>query len=389
MARSPADILAAAVSAVVLAGATGALAQEGPAARPTIRDLGRAPGILTPGALNAITDVAGVKVGQVTLRSGDSVRTGVTAVVPHGGSLFRDKVPAGLAVANGFGKLAGATQIMELGEIETPIVLTNTLSVARGIDGVLDWTLKQRGHEDVRSVNAVVGETNDGGLNDIRARVVAAADVVRAIETATTGPVEQGAVGAGTGTIAFGFKGGIGTSSRQLPDSLGGFTVGVLVQSNYGGVLSIDGAPVGVRLGRYYLREAVENERADGSIMIVVATDAPLSDRNLERLANRAFAGLARTGAAFSNGSGDYAIAFSTASSVRRTPERRAEQATVADWPNDRISPLFVAVAEATEEAILNSLLKAETTTSVIDGQTVTVEALDIEAVKAALGEGR
>lgn len=389
MARSPADILAAAVSAVVLAVATGALAQEGPTARPTIRDLGRAPGILTPGALNAITDVAGVKVGQVTLRAGDSVRTGVTAIVPHGGSLFRDKVPAGLAVANGFGKLAGATQIMELGEIETPIVLTNTLSVAKGIDGVLDWTLKQPGHEDVRSVNAVVGETNDGGLNDIRARVVTAADVVRAIETATSGPVEQGAVGAGTGTIAFGFKGGIGTSSRQLPDSLGGFTVGVLVQSNYGGVLSIDGAPVGVRLGRYYLREAVENERADGSIMIVVATDAPLSDRNLERLANRAFAGLARTGAAFSNGSGDYAIAFSTAEGVRRTAERRAGQATIADWPNDRMSPLFVAVAEATEEAILNSLLKAETTTSVIDGQTVTVEALDIEAVKAALGEGR
>jgi len=259
--------------------------------------------------------------------------------------------------------------------------------VARGIDGVLDWTVKQPGHEDVRSVNAVVGETNDGGLNDIRARVVTAADVVRAIETATTGPVEQGAVGAGTGTIAFGFKGGIGTSSRKLPDSLGGFTVGVLVQSNYGGVLSIDGAPVGVRLGRYYLREEVENERADGSIMIVVATDAPLSDRNLERLANRAFAGLARTGAAFSNGSGDYAIAFSTADGVRRTSERRSGQAMVADWPNDRMSPLFVAVAEATEEAILNSLLKAQTTTSVIDGKPVTVEALDIEAVKAVLGE--
>jgi len=372
MSRSPADILAAAVSAAVLVAAPGANAQDGAAERPTIRDLDRAPGILSSGPLNAITDVAGVKVGQVTLRSGDSVRTGVTAIVPHGGSLFRDKVPAGLS---------------ELGEIETPIVLTNTLSVARGIDGVLDWTLKQPGHEDIRSVNAVVGETNDGGLNDIRARVVTAADVVRAIETATPGPVEQGAVGAGTGTIAFGFKGGIGTSSRKLPDSLGGFTVGVLVQSNYGGVLSIDGAPVGVRLGRYYLREEVENERADGSIMIVVATDAPLSDRNLERLANRAFAGLARTGAAFSNGSGDYAIAFSTAEGVRRTPERRAGQAMVADWPNDRMSPLFVAVAEATEEAILNSLLKAQTTTSVIDGKTVTVEALDIEAVKAVLAE--
>lgn len=387
MSRSPADILAAGVFAAALAAAPGAVAQETQGQRPTIRELGRAPGVLSPGRLNAITDVAGVKVGQVTLRSGDNIRTGVTAIVPHEGSLFRDKVPAGLSVANGFGKLAGATQIRELGEIETPIVLTNTLSTARGIDGILDWTLKQPGHEDIRSVNAVVGETNDGGLNDIRARVVTAADVVRAIETAASGPVEQGAVGAGTGTIAFGFKGGIGTSSRKLPDSLGGFTVGVLVQSNYGGVLSIDGAPVGVRLGRYYLREEVENERADGSIMIVVATDAPLSDRNLERLANRAFAGLARTGAAFSNGSGDYAIAFSTAEGVRRTPELRVGQAMVADWPNDRMSPLFVAVAEATEEAILNSLLKAQTTTSVIDGRAVTVEALDIEAVKAVLSE--
>ena len=231
----------------------------------------------------------------------------------------------------------------------------------------------------------MVGETNDGGLNDIRARVVTAADVVRAIETASGGPVEQGAVGAGTGTIAFGFKGGIGTSSRKLPISLGGFTVGVLVQSNFGGVLSMDGTPVGVPLGRYFLRQEVEAERADGSIMIVVATDAPLSDRNLERLADRAFAGLARTGAAFSNGSGDYAIAFSTAEGVRRTLERRGGQATVADWPNDRMSPLFVAVAEATEEAILNSLLKAETTTSIIDGKPVTVEALDVETVRGLL----
>ena len=374
------------VLALATALAASPVAAQTREARPTIRDLGRTPGVLWPGPLNAITDVAGVRVGQVTLRSGDSLRTGVTAILPHGGDLFRDKVPAGLSVANGFGKLAGATQIRELGEIETPIVLTNTLSVARGIDGVLDWTLKQPGHEDIRSVNAVVGETNDGGLNDIRARVVTAADVVGAIETATPGPVEQGAVGAGTGTIAFGFKGGIGTSSRKLPVSLGGFTVGVLVQSNFGGVLSMDGTPVGVPLGRYFLRQEVEAERADGSIMIVVATDAPLSDRNLERLANRAFAGLARTGAAFSNGSGDYAIAFSTAEGVRRTPERRAGATMVADWPNDRMSPLFVAVAEATEEAILNSLLKAETTTSVIDGQPVTVEALDIEAVKRLLG---
>lgn len=365
--------------------ATGPVAAEPDQVRPTIRDLGRAPGVLSPGPLNAITDVAGVRVGQVTLRSGDSVRTGVTAILPHGGDLFRDKVPAGLSVANGFGKLAGATQVQELGEIETPVVLTNTLSTARGIDGILDWTLKQPGHEDIRSVNAMVGETNDGGLNDIRARVVTATDVVRAIETATPGPVEQGAVGAGTGTIAFGFKGGIGTSSRKLPASLGGFTVGVLVQSNFGGVLSMDGTPIGVPLGRYYLRQEIEAERADGSIMIVVATDAPLSDRNLERLADRAFAGLARTGAAFSNGSGDYAIAFSTHEGVRRTPERRAGATTVADWPNDRMSPLFVAVAEATEEAILNSLLKAETTTSIIGGQTVTVEALDIEVVRGLL----
>ena len=383
MTRSHA-LLAALALAATLAGSP-VEAQTGEI-RPTIRDLGRAPGVLSPGPLNAITDVAGVRVGQVTLRRGDSIRTGVTAILPHGGDLFRDKVPAGLSVANGFGKLAGATQIRELGEIETPVVLTNTLAVARGIEGVLDWTLKQPGHEDIRSVNAVVGETNDGGLNDIRARVITAADVVRAIETATPGPVEQGVVGAGTGTIAFGFKGGIGTSSRKLPDSLGGFTVGVLVQSNFGGVLSMDGTPVGVPLGRYYLRQEVETERADGSITIVVATDAPLSDRNLERLANRAFAGLARTGAAFSNGSGDYAIAFSSHEGVRRTPERRGAEAAVADWPNDRMSPLFVAVAEATEEAILNSLLKAETTTSVIDGQPVTVEALDVKAVKGFLG---
>jgi D-aminopeptidase len=380
-------LLAALALATTLA--SGPVAAQSNEIRPTIRDLGRTPGVLSPGPLNAITDVAGVRVGQVTLRRGDSIRTGVTAVLPHGGDLFRDKVPAGLSVANGFGKLAGATQIRELGEIETPIVLTNTLSVARGIDGILDWTLKQPGHEDIRSVNAVVGETNDGVLNDIRARVVTAADVVRAIETATPGPVEQGAVGAGTGTIAFGFKGGIGTSSRKLPASLGGFTVGVLVQSNFGGVLSMDGAPVGVPLGRYFLRQEVEAERADGSIMIVVATDAPLSDRNLERLAVRAFAGLARTGAAFSNGSGDYAIAFSTAEGVRRTLGRRGGQATVVDWPNDRMSPLFVAVAEATEEAILNSLLKAETTTSIIDGKPVTVEALDVETVRGLLAAGR
>lgn len=371
-------------TALIMAQAGGAVAQE---PRPLIRDLGRAPGILQPGPLNAITDVAGVKVGQVTLIEGETIRTGVTAILPHEGSLFRDKVPAGLSVANGFGKLAGATQIRELGELESPIILTNTLSVASGINGVLDWSLKQPGHEDIRSLNAVVGETNDGGLNDIRARVVTPAHVVAAIEGATSGPVEQGAVGAGTGTIAFGVKGGIGTSSRKLPTSLGGYTIGVLVQSNYGGVLAMDGTPIGVPLGRYYLKDEVEAERVDGSIMIVVATDAPLSDRNLERLANRAFAGLARTGASFSNGSGDYAIAFSTAHSVRRTPERRRGEASVTELANDRMTPLFQAVAEATEEAILNSLLKATTTTSVVNGKAVTIEALPLEAVTALLAE--
>lgn len=360
-----------------------------PAERPRLRDLGRAPGVLSPGPLNAITDVEGVRVGQVTLIEGDDVRTGVTAILPHGGDPFRDKVPAALSVANGFGKLAGATQIQELGEIETPIVLTNTLSVAAGIEGIVDWVLSQPGNEAVRSVNAVVGETNDGGLNAIRRRVVTAAHVRAAIEGAAAGPVAEGSVGAGTGVIAFGFKGGIGTSSRRLPASLGGFTVGVLVQSNFGGVLAMDGTPVGVPLGRYYLRESLEGERPDGSIMIVIATDAPLSDRNLRRLADRSFAGLARTGAAFSNGSGDYAIAFSTAESVRRTPERRQAQSLVEDWPNDRMSPLFVAVAEATEEAILNSLTAATTTRSVLDGREVTVEALDIETVRSLLDAPR
>lgn len=357
--------------------------------RPRLRDLGRAPGVLSPGPLNAITDVEGVRVGQVTLIQGDDIRTGVTAILPHGDDPFQNKVPAALSVANGFGKLAGATQIQELGEIETPIVLTNTLSVAAGIEGVVDWTLSRPGNENVRSVNAVVGETNDGGLNAIRRRMVSPAHVRDAIEGATDGPVAEGAVGAGTGTVAFGFKGGIGTSSRRLPDSLGGFTVGVLVQSNFGGVLVMDGAPVGVPLGRYYLRESLEGERPDGSIMIVVATDAPLSDRNLRRLADRSFAGLARTGAAFSNGSGDYAIAFSTAESVRRTPHRRQEASAVENWPNDRMSPLFVAVAEATEEAILNSLTAATTTRSVLDGRDVTVDALDIDTIRGLLDAPR
>ncbi|WP_297801556.1 P1 family peptidase [uncultured Brevundimonas sp.] len=369
-----------------LATATGVAAQD---RGPSIRDWGRAPGVLPTGPLNAITDVDGVRVGQVTLNHGDSVRTGVTAILPHGGDLFRDKVPAGLKVANGYGKLAGATQIRELGEIESPIVLTNTLSVGAAMEGVVRWTLAQPGHEDIRSVNAVVGETNDGGLNDIRGLHVRPEHVIEAIENAASGPVAEGVVGAGTGTIAFGFKGGIGTSSRRLPQSLGGFTVGVLVQSNYGGVLTIDGVPVGQEIGRYYLKDAVEAEKPDGSIMIVVATDAPLSDRNLERLAERAFAGLARTGAAYSNGSGDYAIAFSTHEGVRRTAARLEGQAAYEEWPNDRMSPLFVAVAEATEEAIINSLFRAETVRSVVDGHEVVIEAVDTDRIKSILDRAR
>ena len=371
--------MAAATLALILAPA--AAAQD----RVRARELGRAPGVLAPGPQNAITDVAGVRVGQVTLIEGETIRTGVTAILPHGGNLFQDKVPAGLSVANGFGKLAGVSQVRELGEIETPIVLTNTLSVPAGMAGVIDWTLDQPGNAEVRSVNAVVGETNDGGLNDIRARRVTPGDVRRAIETAAEGPVAEGSVGAGAGTIAFGWKGGVGTSSRRLPRSLGGWTVGVLVQSNFGGALVMDGQAVGERLEQYYLRDAVEGPAADGSIMIVIATDAPLSDRNLERLAARAFAGLARTGAAFSNGSGDYAIAFSTAEAVRRTPQRRTAPATLEELPNDRISPLFVAVAEATEEAILNSLLMATTVRSTLNGRPVEVEAIDLAQVRAIL----
>lgn len=371
-------VKAAILAAVLMA--NGAQAAE----RPSARDLGVAPGVFAPGPANAITDVAGVKVGQVTRIEGADVRTGVTAILPHGGNLFQDKVPAGVAVANGFGKLTGTTQILELGEIETPIVLTNTLSVWRAADALVTWTLGQPGNEQVRSVNVVVGETNDGYLNNIRKRAITAEDVLEALRSAKPGPVEQGAVGAGTGTMAFDWKGGVGTSSRVLPAALGGYTVGVLVQSNYGGTLAVDGDPVGRRSGRYYLHEhapapgGAPPSVADGSIMIVIATDAPLSDRNLERLAKRSFAGLARTGSAFTNGSGDYAIAFSTADQVRRTPARRRAPSTTADIPNDQLSPLFVAVADATEEAIYNSLLKARTIESRdLDGKPVRGEALD------------
>ncbi|WP_296600265.1 P1 family peptidase [Phenylobacterium sp.] len=364
--------------------AAGAAAEAAPRAR----DLGLAPGVFAPGAANAITDVPGVLVGQVTRHEAPDIHTGVTAILPHAGNVFQDKVPAGVAVANGFGKLTGTTQIVELGEIETPIVLTNTLSVPRAADALITWTLAQPGNERVRSVNPVVGETNDGQLNNIRKRVITSEDVLAALKAAKGGPVEEGAVGAGSGTMAFDWKGGVGTSSRVLPKALGGYAVGVLVQSNYGGTLTIGGDPVGVRLGRYYLQEhapkgAPTPAVADGSIMVVIATDAPLSDRNLARLAKRSFAGVARTGSAFTNGSGDYAIAFSTSEAVRRTPARRAGVAQVADLANDQISPLFVAVADATEEAIYNSLLQARTIESRdLDGKPVKGEALDAKALR-------
>lgn len=356
---------------------------DAPGDRPRARDLGVAPGVLSPGLWNAITDVAGVRVGHVTLIVGDSVRTGVTAVLPHGGNLYQDKVPAGFVAANAFGKFAGSTQIVELGEMETPIVLTNTLSVPEGAAGVVEWTLRQPGNEQARSVNAVVGETNDGFLNDIRARVVTPAMVGQAIDRAESGPVEEGSLGAGTGTVSFGWKGGIGTSSRVLPERLGGYTLGVLAQTNYGGILSVDGVPVGEALGQYYLKNVVDQGDADGSVILVVATDAPLSDRNLERLASRALMAIARTGSPATNGSGDYAVAFSTAQSVRRTPERRSEVSALEELPNNRLSPLFQAAMEAAEEAILNALFKATT----ISGHRGTVEAIDIDAVRRVLAE--
>ncbi len=356
-------------------------AAEKESAKPRARDLGIAPGVLSPGPLNAITDIAGVRVGHVTLIEGKTVRTGVTAILPHGGNLYADKVPAGFAVGNGYGKFAGTTQIMELGEIETPIVLTNTLSVPQGMEGVIEWTLAQPGNESVRSVNAVVGETNDGYLNDIRALSVRSHHVVEAIEIAQEGPVEEGAVGAGTGTINFGWKGGIGTSSRLLPEGLGGYSVGVLVQTNFGGILEIDGVPVGEELGQYYLKGAVDRGDADGSIIMVVATDAPLSDRNLTRLARRALSAIARTGSPATNGSGDYAVAFSTAESVRRTPERRRNPAAIKNLPNAQMSPLFEAAMEAGQEAIYNALLRARTMT----GFRGTIEELPVAEVERLL----
>ena len=344
------------------------------------RDIGLNPGVLNPGKLNSITDVTGVRVGQVTLHNGKAIHTGITAIIPAEGNLRQNKVPAAVHVGNGYGKMAGISQISELGEIETPIVLTNTLSVAEGIAGVVEWTLAQAGNENVGSVNAVVGETNDGYLNDIRRRVVTAEQVKQAIESASAGKVAEGNVGAGSGTRAFGWKGGIGTSSRILPKSLGGYTVGVLVQSNFGGILQMQGVEVGQALNQFYLQDKLNNDTAaDGSIMIVVATDAPLDDRNLKRLAKRAMAGVARTGASLTNGSGDYVIAFSTAKENRRSETASFHTNTVL--ANDAVSPIFEAVIESTEEAIYNSLLMAED----VEGYHGTAKALPVDEVRSLL----
>ena len=399
------NFFAAALALMLTVCATAASAQDAMTKenRPRARELGLKIGILPTGALNSITDVAGVSVGHVTVVRGENVRTGVTAILPHNGNLFREKVPGAVFVGNGFGKLMGSTQVNELGEIETPILLTSTLSVPRVADFLIDYMLAVPGNESVQSINPLVGETNDGFLNDIRGRHISREDVFAAIRNAQTNSAEEGSVGAGTGTVAFGFKGGIGTSSRKLPASQGGWTLGVLVQSNYGGVLTIDGAPVGVELGRYYLKDAVEaattpkgssqnlnpkpdlNDWADGSIIIVIATDAPVDARQLRRMAARAMMGLARTGAAGTNGSGDYAIAFSTSMDVRVTPPEMGSlqnPRTVRLLANDAMSPLFLAVIEATEEAIYNSLFRA-TTVKGREGRTV--EALPIDKTRDIL----
>lgn len=366
--------------------------------RPRARDLGLAPGVFEPGPLNAITDVGGVRLGHLTLVEGDSVRTGVTAIVPHGGNLFLEKVAGAVFVGNAFGKLAGSTQVEELGTIETPIVLTNTLGVGAAIEGVVSWTLRQRGNDDVRSVNALVGETNDGGLNDIRGLHVRPAHVVQAIDAARSGAVAEGSVGAGTGTQAFGWKGGIGTASRVLKDR-GGYTIGVLVQSNFGGVLTMGGAPVGKELRRYSFAprsaEALRHDdkpitqspepdaqSPDGSCMIVVATDAPIDARDLKRLAARALFGLARTGSSYSNGSGDFAIAFTTSTEMR-SAFGDAKPRTRTMLGPDAMSPLFQAALEATEEAVYNSLLQATS----VESRFGKAEAIPVERVREILAK--
>ena len=358
-------------------------AQPDASFRPRARDIGLVPGVLPTGSLNAITDVPGVKVGQITIWEGDEVRTGVTTILPHNENLFQEKVPAAIHLGNAFGKLIGYTQIRELGFIESPIVLTNTLSVWEAANAIVTYLMTLPGNEDVRSFNPIVGETNDGYLNDIRSRHVKEAHVLESIEKAKDGPVQEGVVGAGTGTSAFGWKGGIGTSSRRLPENLGGYTVGALVQSNYGGVLQMDGLPVGEELGRYYLHDAVsreggsaEEDNPDGSIMMVVATDAPVRSDGLRRIAKRAMLGLARTGATSSNGSGDYVITFSTAHELRSSFESSSPKEGAEVLRNDKLSPLFQATIEATEEAIYNSILKA---TTVVGRDGHRSEALPIE----------
>lgn len=398
-----------AVTAILLATALAAAQSTTPIARPRASDLGLKVGVLPAGPLDAITDIAGVEVGHTTIIRGANIRTGVTAVLPHSGNLYREKVPAAIFVGNGFGKLAGSTQVDEMGDIETPILLTSTTSVPRVADAVISYMLALPGNEDVLSINPVVGETNDGYLSDIRGRHITPDDVFAAIKNAKPGPVEEGAVGAGTGTVVFGWKGGIGTSSRRLPASLGGYTVGVLVQTNFGGILTIAGAPVGQELGQYYLRKELQQaskehaskeqaskdtaakgardakDQPDGSCMIVVATDAPLDARNLKRLAARALLGVARTGSSASNGSGDYAIAFSTAQQLRiqANANNKALTRNVEVMTNDAMSPLFEAVIEATEEAVYNSMFKATSTTA--NGHTV--EALPIEKTVEILKE--
>ena len=354
--------------------------------RPRARDIGLSPGVLDPGPHNAITDVPGVLVGQVTLMEGDHIRTGVTAILPHAGNLFQEKVPGAVHIGNAFGKLAGSTQVVELGTIETPIVLTNTLSVWDAARAVVTYTLGLSGNEDVRSVNPLVGETNDGFLNNIRGLHVKESHVHEAIRGASSGAVEEGAVGSGTGTSAFGWKGGIGTSSRRLPERLGGYTVGALIQSNYGGVLVMDGIPVGEELDRYYLRDQLRGgdgaagddalDNPDGSIMMVVATDAPIRSLGLTRLARRVMLGLARTGATSSHGSGDFVIAFSSAESLRTGFRSDSPVDEGAVLRGDRLSPLFQAAIEATEEAVYNSMLKA---TTVVGKNGNTREAISIE----------
>lgn len=372
--------------ALSVLGVTGVPAQS--EVRPRARDLGLAPGVFSTGPLNAITDVAGVSVGHTTLVVGDHVRTGVTVVVPHAGNVFQDKVPGAVFVGNAFGKLAGSTQVDELGTIETPIALTNTLSVGAAMEGLVRWTLDQPGNQNVRSVNALVGETNDGGLNDIRGQHVRPQHVREALTAVTSGAVPEGSVGAGTGTQAFGWKGGIGTASRKLPAAQGGYTLGVIVQSNFGGVLTMGGAPVGQLLGRYAYQPRPERQphdggtstNGDGSCMIVVATDAPIDARELKRVAARAIFGLARTGSSYSNGSGDFAIAFSTAPGLRTRFGSAAAESRML-LPSDGVSALFQAALEATEEAVYNSLLKATAVTS----RWGSAEALPVDRVREIL----